>query len=744
MIIKHTNFLHKCVLSIIENPNAIIIVPEIRHLSIIKTLLAENTNVAMEMPIILTLEGMNVSSLFNEDTEFLSRNTIFAILTELTTYTKKLEEHDIQVFVRAMLGELPNLYEHKIQPEDILKKLPSTISYQHEVNLNLLVNVWKAFEVYLAQINAKPYYKRTQYLLDEVLKYAETHTKQLIIVDDFGRSRTLKNLIIQAKESNIDVKIFTDDTQLKTPIAKKIENNSTLEHISVCVCVKHILSNNSESKTLIVCEDENLQATILMELQRNKIPCHANIAKPLESNPLVRVFLEIIRVNIKEIIPFLNIDGVQKEHVLASFIEDKPCGVELWQQIIKLSRLRKIEFLGDIFEFISSKRKFFYSTNQDFTEFLQFKAFIQKEITQTQNIGISINYNFVLHIATSWKIFQDTEKSNVRICSLRDIPLHNINTEKNHIILTSAYKTEPTGNIIFSTGMMKYYEFIAHNPITKYLSSITTELYSTVEIPEIKHTSLLLYENAREAKVLTRSNLRLSNNLQTTISATPLETLLVNPLLYFYKNIKYLHEIPYTKKESLTVGNVVHDILEIITNKLSSNENCNIELITNKSFQEAKIFHMKVFFYEGIIREVENIRIAIDGGQVLAESNDIEHNIVVENITFTLKSRADRIDITPNSTTIHDYKTGKTFTNNEIYNYKKIQLLIPALSLQTLDTSGRYSFIGLHKDLTFNITESILEGFVSIVTECLQKYFIHKEPLEEGKQFYAHTHVARV
>ena len=79
------------------------------------------------------------------------------------------------------------------------------------------------------------------------LKYAEAHRKQLIIVDDFGRSRTLKNLIIQAKESNIDVKIFTDDTQLKTPIAKKIENNSTLEHISVCVCVKHILSNNSES-----------------------------------------------------------------------------------------------------------------------------------------------------------------------------------------------------------------------------------------------------------------------------------------------------------------------------------------------------------------------------------------------------------------------------------------------------------------------------------------------------------------
>ncbi len=744
MIIKHTNFLHKCVLSIIENPNAIIIVPEIRHLSIIKTLLAENTNVAMEMPIILTLEGMNVSSLFNEDTEFLSRNTIFAILTELTTYTKKLEEHDVQVFVRAMLGELPNLYEHKIQPEDILKKLPSTISYQHEVNLNLLVNVWKAFEVYLAQINAKPYYKRTQYLLDEVLKYAEAHRKQLIIVDDFGRSRTLKNLIIQAKESNIDVKIFTDDTQLKTPIAKKIENNSTLEHISVCVCVKHILSNNSESKTLIVCEDESLQATILMELQRNKIPCHANITKPLESNPLVRVFLEIIRDNIKEIIPFLNIDGVQKEHVLASFIEGKPCGVELWQQIIKLSRLRTIEFLGDIFEFIASKRKFFYSTNQDFTEFLQFKAFIQKEITQTQNIGISINYNFVLHIATSWKIFQDTEKSNVRICSLRDIPLYNINTENNHIILTSAYKTEPTGNIIFSTGMMKYYEFIAHNPITKYLSSITTEVYSTVEIPEIKHTSLLLYENSREAKVLTRSNLRLSNNLQTTISATPLETLLVNPLLYFYKNIKYLHEIPYTKQESLTVGNVVHDILEIITNKLSSNENCNIELITNKSFQEAKMFHMKVFFYEGIIREVENIRIAIDGGQVLAESNDITHNIAVENITFTLKSRADRIDITPNSTTIHDYKTGKTFTKNEIYNYKKIQLLIPALSLQTLETSGRYSFIGLHKDLTFNITESILEGFVSIVTECLQKYFIHKEPLEGGKQFYAHTHVARV
>ena len=201
MITRHKNFIRQCALHILKNAQEeIIVVPEKTHAVQIRKILTEECTTTMEIPTILSVEGLDVSPFFPFKDAILSRNSVFAILMELTERTQVLPQSEIPAFVRALIGELPNLYAQGLNPNDLLNRLPSTIPIQREINLNLCVAVWNVFEVYLQQNEQIPYYAKNTLMLKKLIDYSIETNKSLVIVDDFGRSPILQKFIHAAKQ----------------------------------------------------------------------------------------------------------------------------------------------------------------------------------------------------------------------------------------------------------------------------------------------------------------------------------------------------------------------------------------------------------------------------------------------------------------------------------------------------------------------------------------------------------------
>ena len=515
-----------------------------------------------------------------------------------------------------------------------------------------------------------------------------------------------------------------------------MQSNHLLEEKNVLLVVKYLLSKNEGANIAIVCEDEQSQRNIATELECRQIPYRANISKPAESNPLVRVFLLILQNNFTEILPILKPDGINKQEIIGFITEGKPCNVEIWREIINISYKNEINHTLD---FIKNNGRHFIASNNDVTQFFQFKTFLENELKAVQELGIKPSKNLILHISASWKIFQDTQKSSVILCKLRDLHTH---SNWDAVILTSSYKIEPAGNMIFSTGMRKYYGLELNNSVQIFLDDITSPIFLTTEITELSGVPIFLTEETPHITKKQNTPIAiLSNEIPHIIPATWLETLFANPLLFYYKYIKNLREISYNQSTSITLGNIVHSILEKATHKIINGEVFDYAELALSVFKQKKCQQMAIFYLEDIVKTLMEMP---KNATILPEENT-SYEVNIDSVKFTITSRSDRIDITQNSITIYDYKTGtsKNFAN-KLKKFEKIQLLIPACASNLEEKTGVYKFIGSGEDIHQNITETILEEFQNKVEEALRRYFINIEPLELGKEFFGYYHAARV
>lgn len=734
--IHHKNFIRQCALHILKNTqNEIVIVPEKTHGTQIRTILAEECASTIEPPTILSVEGLDISPFFPFEENVISRNSAFAVLMELTERAQKLPENEIPTFVRALIGELPNLYAQGFKPNDLLTRLPSTIPTEREININLCVAVWNDFEVYLQENKQIPYYATSTVMLKKLIEYAKKTNKSLVIVDDFGRSPILQKFINKAKQLP-NTLVFSHDAPHHKQEIYSVQSNHFLEEKNVSLVVKYLLSHNEEAKIGIVCEDEQTQRNIAIELQSQKIPCTWNISKPAESNPLVRAFLLMLQNNFSEILPILKPDNINKQEIIGFIVEEKPCNVEIWREILNVA------YTGDvnqILSFITKKSWYFITSNDDHAHFFQFKTFLENEFSAVKKLGIKLNKSLVFHISSSWKIFQNTQKSSVVLCKLRDLHLH---SNWDAVILTSSYKIEPKSNMIFSTGMKKYYGLELHNPAQTLLEDITSPIFLTSEITELTGVPIFLTEESPPHKKHQNAQISISHNeIPQIIPATWLETLFVNPLLFYYQYIKNLREISYRKSDILALGNIVHSILEKATHKVINGDEFDCERFAIDFFTKEKCPHMAIFYLEDIIKTLAELP---KNAEILPEKNS-QYHMYINGVEFTITSRADRIDLTYNGITIYDYKTGsnKNFTQ-KLKKLEKIQLLIPACASNLENKTGIYKFIGSDDNITQDITEELLEKFQTKTEEFLQRYCINLEPLEAGKEFNGYHHAARI
>jgi hypothetical protein len=727
--------------------STVVLVPEKSYIFAIKNTLIKQSKGTLELPEFYSIEGLDISNIEHSfSKEFISRNAVFAILSTLVQKIKKLSKQEVAPFVRAMIGELPNLYANKITPHNIINNIPSNISTHYEINLTLFVDIWKEFEVYLKKYGFLPYYTKQEALLEILLDYLKNSKKHLIILDDFGRSSILQHFIKRTKEVNINTALFAQNNIISNREIFSVQTPHSFEGKSVALTVKYLLHNNEETKIGIVCENEELKKLISFELDHEQIPHYADISNKAQSNVLIRFFLSCIeKSSIIEIVPMLSISNDQKKQILFSILQKKPCHIELWKEVISIfnhNTNTDPHHINTIFNFITTNKHNFFCSTKDFTEFMQFQSFLLKEIREIKEIGLNTTQYFILHVVNSWKVFSAKEKSSIHICLLRETCLYNFDC----IILTSSYKTQPTGNVIFSSNMRKYYGFDSTDTSYTLLQNIGVPIFCTGEVIEFHGKPLVLSE-----KIVHENTLRCSPNLcitpsntQRTINATDLEILFKNPLLFYYKTIKKLEPMPYILQEAMEVGNIVHKILEKATKKIQDGKEFDFKSFISQHFAQENLKHYISFYEDDLLKEFSLIRDSIKTEEISTETT-FEYTLQVDGENFVLKSRADRINTITDTAIIYDYKTGSnTNFQNEIQNFEKIQLLIPALCLNAKYKAGKYKFIGLGEEIIQEITQDTLDSFVQKTTDILQKYFVLNQPFEIGKEFYSHTHVARI
>lgn len=746
-VYSNKDFIEDCAKYIAEHPNAIALLPTQSYITPLKNFILKHTKNTIELPKILTIEGIDVSSVIDCNEEFLSRNVVFGILYNLTKTCNVLQEEDIPIFVRSILGELPNLYAHKITADDIINNIPASISMKYEINIALFTKIWKAFEVFLCEAKLLPYYTKQTIFLEKLLDYASSNSIHLVIVNDFGSSPILRNFIEKASKRNINAALFQGKKE-KNVNTYMVKTPHHVEQKTVLLTTKYILGNDNNAKIGIVCEDEVLKAMISIELENENINHYVNLSVSLESNPFIRFFLCCInKISLLEILPQLNIENTTKHQILISELNSTTIDCKKWNEITQIYTakfLNYIEYITNILSFLTTKSHYFIFSSNEYTDFLQFKNFILNEIEALTCFNISPNKDFIKNIINSWKIFEKKQDSNIMILPLKNVHLFTFDT----IILTSGYKMEVQGNVIFSNGMRHYYGFASKDLTNDFLQNITSSIFCTSDkIFELQTQPLFLTE---ELKFFNKKYERphisiLDNETPKQISATAIETLFTNPLNYYYKYIKFLKPVEYCKQKTLEVGNIVHKVLENLTLKIINQENINPRLYTIQHFKEKKLQAMVPFYLDGIIQEYMLIQNIIhNGGQIECEKN-FSYNIKVQNYDFEITSRADRIDTIQNNITIYDYKTSSSekFEKN-FQKMEKIQILIPALCFSNYEIDGVYKFIGNNQIIKQKIENELLNTLIEKIQDALSKYFVHKEVLECGEGFYAYQHIARI
>ena len=167
----------------------------------------------------------------------------------------------------------------------------------------------------------------------------------------------------------------------------------------------------------------------------------------------------------------------------------------------------------------------------------------------------------------------------------------------------------------------------------------------------------------------------------TLISATRLERLVQNPFQFFVSQILKIQEFqPFGNIITPSrYGDIVHSIMDQCA-KICDQKWDNIEPIAHQIFasyklntiQTSRILMTIKSLYQKFIDEY------FEAEYILSEADgSIEFNVGEH--TFTLKAKADRIDIHANQkATLIDYKTGSIPTHKSIHTLESIQLLFEA------------------------------------------------------------------
>ena len=772
----NNNFIQTCAKHIFQNEKkCIIIVPEKICISPLKTALALEIQTGI-IPEIVSIEGLT-----HENLAFASRNVIFAKVFELTS-KHIANEQDASTFTRAIIGELPNLNSFKITSQKILDEIPATIAMQKEINLNLFVKVWTELNSWLSQNQIIPYYQSQAIALDEILKKCQIEHIQLYTIYDFGRSQTLQNFIKSLKNSDIQATIFTQNyKQSETNFQAlngieitNIENQIAGTHKKI-----HITSNVSEEHTIaniireeftqrnsgleftqqigIICEDETLSRKISLELECSQISHQHNIATPIESNSLIKAFLAIFERKPEKLLPILKIPNGEKKQILSSIINHEHSNNTLWNEFLALfprkSQINK-ETITAVFSFIEKNKNKIHTNKTTTPTFLQFKHFCMGEINTFE--GATIEKSIILHIANSWKIWEEKTPSNIKICNLRSVLFQKFDT----IILTSAFKTQPTGNVIFSCGMRSYYGFEMPEITGNILETISTNTIITAEhspFPEIQTAKRVLdIQRNSGGKINNNAHLCIAKpQIPRTLSATQIEQLFENPLAFYYQYIKGLREIQYTSSISMEVGNFVHSILEFATKEIIANGQINFTQYTKDYFQKksgGKFQNLEVFFVKAIVCALEDIAKNADTRNIAVETRGVQVQLNVQNEIFNITAKPDRTDSLSDSIIIYDYKSGSqsSFTKNSIKNLEKIQLIIPAMFLLESDGNskkffGNYTFLehSVKKNIAFEISHELIDQFKEKLSKAIEMWFFSGEYLPIGKDMRSFYHASR-
>lgn len=689
----------------IKNPSHIVLVSEKIHISMVKQFIIENVTKTFEMPKIISIEGIE------SDNEFLSRNFVFAWFYHEIQKNKTIERESIAFFVRSIIGELPNLYANNIKPDDILAKIPVKISSERENNLYIFVHFWKLFEKFLQDEKKIPYYAKSQFCLEQLLQKGN----KFIVIDDFGRSPVLQNFSQQLDDESY---FFSyKDVNIKNDIY--FIQNQKSEIVNIVLVLQYLLENGHQ-KIGIVAESESEIVKISEYIKSSlNIVCGGNGSYTIHSNALLKAFLILCgKYDFIEIITLLNVDEFEKKYLFKQLLKN-----QYGTDFIKLCK--SISFSKNVFDILNfikeNKQKFSY-TKEDGVAFFQFIAFLQTEIKDiTENLVI--DKEIILHIASSWKDFSENISSCVKICNLRHAHLQNFDA----IILTSSYKIESAGNVIFSTGMRKFYGFDIINDTKSLISAISCNIFTTCNIAEISNKKPILINETKQSLPykLEQMPLKIDNfKKNIDIYATELECLFKNSVEFYYKYIKNLKEFSYTSNMSIEIGNLIHKILEKCVTEAWKESDIKNSIVQH--FEMANLSPFLLFYYENIF----DICLDIAKKNNIKVETEFAYNFTLNDVQFCLKSKSDRVDFDKNVTII-DYKTGKSKDfEKQLNNNESAQLFITALALfnnQNKNIMGKYVFVGEDVCFSKNINEKDCDDFLEKTKQILKKYYIDGE-----------------
>ena len=776
-----SNFIPNCAKHIVElnSGKAIVIVPEKSCISPLKTAIAFEMQAGIP-PTIISLEGLSDSTNDSDKSKVLSRNVIFAKVFELTQQ-HITNELDASTFTRAIIGELPNLHASGITPRKIINDIPATVASQKEINLNLFTHIWQELNTWIATAEAVPYYLSQSNTLKNIVQKCQNEQTEIFLIHDFNRSPILHNCINDLKNSQIKSTVFVQNYEelsetfsvfSRVPITNSpfnyeinpqhlwVKSNAS-EEFTIANLTLQELQMNQQSYIGIVCEDETLSKKISLELTNNKVSHQHNIATDIQSNSLIKLFIAILEQKPEKILPILKLSSGEKKEILSEIINKNDHAINAggstnstWRNFLQLfpkkSKITKTS-ITETFANIERNKNKVHTRKGEFPTFLQFKHFILKEINAFE--GVTVEKSIIMHIAASWKIWENVTPSNIKICNLRTVLFQKFDA----IILTSAFKTQPTGNAIFSCGMRLYYGFdtpdISHN----ILQTISTKTISTAPTPPFINATERHFFKPRQVIARINNNAQLAilkTQMPRILSATQIELLFENPLAFYYQYIKNLKTVDYASRSSLEIGNILHEIIASATDKIKPNNQYNFTEFVKKEFTKYgdKFKSVEVFHIRAILKILEEISQKTLTHEITAETKGISTTVNLNGEIFTITAKADRIDKSSEEIIIYDYKSGSStaFTKSNINNIKKIQLLIPAMFFAQFESSqkmfGNYTFLehSIAKNLFFEISPTLIDKFQKKLLETLELYVENGEILPSTGNMRNFYHASRV
>lgn len=711
----------------------IVIVPNSKYLQAFKKLVPSNFNANF-----VTFEGIDLAGLIPSlNIDIISRNQVYALIVEIIKkkHIIELSEKDASVFARAIIGELPSICASGLTPEKILNKIPATISTQKEININAFVGIWREFDLLCKKLKKAPYYFQQEFLLNELLKHCVQNGKKVLIIGDGGRAKIYNNFIENVIKSNIDAKILehlTQNSEIEKINHTKIDVQTITESEEVCEIVKYAVAKNFH-KIGIVSVDETLNKGICGEMQKNGIKASLNIGKSAVASPLIRILLFIIDGNIKEVFPLLKIDVKEKAGILNEIVNGEFAQCVIWQEIKNIANQRDeiVIKAKRIYDFLKQNIHFFYSNEKDLQSLDEFVVVFTKEAEKLELLDIKIDFGFFRHFITSWKIWNDeNDDGEIDIISVEHAYLNKYDC----IILTSQTKAEQGGNVIFSNGLRKFFSFASEDLHAKMLQLINAEIFIGKSCEYFAHTPASTVELKIESKYAVRrksASVTIDDVDLQKISASAFECLVESAEKFYYRYVRCLRGVVYNERENLSIGTILHKVLEIATQNVAYAKK---ELF--RLFQNYK--GMDIFYEKSLNFLIDDIQ------KKKAESWKIEteKEFAIEVGNFTLTAKCDRVDTLGTNSIIWDYKSGSSlkFTKSAITkNFQKIQLYIPAIKLdKACNVIAKYYFLQNkdNKEVVTIMTEALMTDFKEFANDILGKFLTQGEEIILEQNYY--------